>query len=124
MTHTKRDTMVLQVGGLGVGLTTPHRNNNNLLRNLTISQMLMKGVWKSDLIMATWNVRTMLILRKMKEFSKEMMMGRRKGRPRLRWVDNVLADLKVMKIKQWMEKMKDREKWRLIVEEAKAYPGL
>jgi len=124
MTHTKRDTMVLQVGGLGVGLTTPHRNNNNLLRNLTISQMLMKGVWKSDLIMATWNVRTMLILRKMKEFSKEMMMGRRKGRPRLRWVDNVLADLKVMKIKQWMEKMKDREKWRLIVEEAKAHPGL
>jgi hypothetical protein len=29
-----------------------------------------------------------------------------------------------MKIKQWMEKMKDREQWRLIVEEAKAYPGL
>jgi len=34
MTQTKRDTLVLQVGGLGVGLTTPHRNNNNLLRNL------------------------------------------------------------------------------------------
>ena len=73
MTHTKRDTMVLQVGGLGVGLTTPHRNNNNLLRNLTISQMLMKGVWKSDLIMATWNVRTMLIPGKMQQISKEMM---------------------------------------------------
>jgi len=29
-----------------------------------------------------------------------------------------------MKIKQWMEKMKDREKWRLIVEEAKAHPEL
>jgi hypothetical protein len=28
-----------------------------------------------------------------------------------------------MKIKQWMEKMKDREKWRLIVEDAKAHPG-
>jgi len=28
----------------------------------------------------------------------------------------VVVDLKVMKIKQWMEKMKDREKWRLIVE--------
>jgi len=29
-----------------------------------------------------------------------------------------------MKVKQWMEKMKHREKWRLIVEEAKAHPGL
>jgi hypothetical protein len=35
-----------------------------------------------------------------------------------------VADLKVMKVKQWMEKMKDREHWRLVVEEAKAHPGL
>jgi hypothetical protein len=31
-------------------------------------------------------------------------------------MDDVVADLKAMKVKQWMEKMKDREKWRLIVE--------
>ena len=73
--------------------------------------------------MATCNVRTMLIPGKMNEFSKEMMMGR-KGRPRLRWMDYVVADLKVMKIKHWMDVMKDREKWRLIVEEVKAHPGL
>jgi hypothetical protein len=29
-----------------------------------------------------------------------------------------------MKIKQWMEKMKNREQWRLVVEEDKARPGL
>ena len=29
-----------------------------------------------------------------------------------------------MKIKQWMEKMKDREKWTLTVEEVKAHSGL
>jgi len=39
-------------------------------------------------------------------------------------MDDGVAHLKVMKIKQWMEKMKDREKWRLIVEEAKAHPEL
>ena len=50
--------------------------------------------------------------------------GRRKGRHRLRWMDNVVADLKAMKIKQWLEKKKDREQLRLIVEEAKAHPGL
>ena len=42
----------------------------------------------------------------------------------MRWMDDVVADLKVMKIKQWIEKTKDREQWRLVVEEAKGHPGL
>jgi hypothetical protein len=53
-----------------------------------------------------------------------LFIGRRKGRPCLRGMDDVVADLKVMKIKQWMEKTKDRQIWRLVVEEAKAHPGL
>jgi hypothetical protein len=73
--------------------------------------MLMNEVWKSGLIMATWNVRAMLIPGKMQEISKEIM-------------DDIVADLKVIKIKQWMEKTKDREEWRLIVEEVTAHPGL
>jgi len=39
-------------------------------------------------------------------------------------MDDDVADMKVMKIKQWIEKMKDREQWSLVVEEAKAHPGL
>jgi hypothetical protein len=35
-----------------------------------------------------------------------------------------VTDFKVMKIKQCIQKMKDRERWRLVVEEAKAHPGL
>ena len=55
-----------------------------------------------------------------------LFIGRRKGRPRLRWMDDVVADLRAMRIKQWMEKMqeREREKWRLIVEEAKTHPGM
>jgi len=49
-----------------------------------------------------------------------LLVGRRKGRPRLRWTDDVAADLKAM----WTEMMQDREKWRRIVEEAKSHPGL
>ena len=51
-----------------------------------------------------------------------LFIGRRRGRPHLRWMDDVV-DLKVMKIKQWIEKMKDREQWRLVVEETKDHPG-
>jgi hypothetical protein len=60
--------------------------------------------------------------RKMTE--RRLFIGRRKGRPCLRWMEDDLVDLKVMKIKRWMEKTKDREQWRMVVEEAKAHPGL
>jgi hypothetical protein len=49
---------------------------------------------------------------------------RRKGRPHLRWMDDDVADLRVMKIRQWTETAEDREQWRLVVKEAKAYPEL
>jgi hypothetical protein len=39
-------------------------------------------------------------------------------------MDDAAADLKVIEIKQWMEKTKDREQWRLVVQETKAHPGL
>jgi hypothetical protein len=50
--------------------------------------------------------------------------GRRKGIPRLRWMDDVVADLRVMTIKQWTERAEDREQWRLVVKEAVAHPEL
>ena len=53
-----------------------------------------------------------------------LFIGRRKGRPRLRWTDDDVADLRAMKIRQWTEKSEDREQWRLVVKEAKAHPGL
>jgi hypothetical protein len=51
---------------------------------------------------------------------KRMLKGRRyskrrKGRTRMRWLDDVESDLK---------KLRDREQWRLVVEETKAHPGL
>jgi GTP1/Obg family GTP-binding protein len=56
---------------------------------------------------------------------KRMLKGRlyskrRKGRPRMRWLDDVESDLKKMKVKGWKEKTRNRGQWRLVVEEAKA----
>ncbi|PNF14820.1 hypothetical protein B7P43_G06340, partial [Cryptotermes secundus] len=50
---------------------------------------------------------------------KRMLKGRlyskrRKGRPRMRWPDDVEDDLKKMTVKGWIEKMRNGEQWRLL----------
>ena len=46
------------------------------------------------------------------------------GRPRIRWMDDVTDDLIRLGIRKLTEKARNREQWRLIVEEAKTHPGL
>jgi hypothetical protein len=58
-----------------------------------------------------------------KDVGRKIVHKKKKRKIPLRWMEDV-ADLKVMKIKLWMKKTKDREQWRLIVEEAKDHPGL
>jgi hypothetical protein len=55
---------------------------------------------------------------------RKTVLQTRKGRPRMRWLDDVESNLKKMEVIGWKEKMRDREQWRLVVEEAKAQPGL
>jgi hypothetical protein len=51
--------------------------------------------------------------------------GRRQvGRPRLRWLDDVENDLRVMKIKRWREKKaQNREEWTSVTKKAKVLKG-
>jgi hypothetical protein len=57
-------------------------------------------------------------------FKGKLYSKRRKGRRRMRWLDDVESDLKKRKVKGRKEKMRNREQWRLVVEEAKAHPEL
>ena len=49
---------------------------------------------------------------------------RRRGRPKMRWLDDVSMDLRKMGLNDWKDRARNREAWRHIVEGAKAHPGL
>jgi len=46
------------------------------------------------------------------------------GRPRQRWQEDVMEDLKKLKIKNWKETSKDGRTWRDLAERAKTHKGL
>ena len=41
------------------------------------------------------------------------------GKPRQRWQEDVMEDLKKLKVKNWKEAAKDRRTWRDLAEKAK-----
>jgi hypothetical protein len=60
---------------------------------------------------------------------KKMLYGklyatRQRGRPRMRWLDDVSMDLRKMGVSMGRDRGTNQEAWRHIVEEAKAHPGL
>jgi hypothetical protein len=59
-----------------------------------------------------------------KRLLKGRLYSKRRKRRQMRWLDDVESDLKKMEVKGWKEKMRDKEQWRLVVEEAKVHPGL
>jgi hypothetical protein len=75
MTQTKRDTLVLQVGVWAWGLQQ-HTVKTICSKTQQSASEIEKQIWrkeafKSDLIMANWNVRTILMPGKMQEISNE-----------------------------------------------------
>jgi hypothetical protein len=64
-----------------------------------------------------------------KELPKEIMWtnpgGQRgRGRPKSRWNDGVEEDARKLGFRNWRADVQDRGRWRNLVEEAKAHPGL
>jgi hypothetical protein len=41
------------------------------------------------------------------------------GRTKLRWEDDVLEDIKSMKVRNWKNVAQDRERWKKVVEQAR-----
>jgi hypothetical protein len=49
---------------------------------------------------------------------------RLKGRPRLRWENDVRNDLKKMGVKNWKQRVQERNQWKEIIEQAKTHKEL
>jgi hypothetical protein len=59
-----------------------------------------------------------------KKLYGKLYATRRRGRPKMRWLDNVSMDLRKMGVNDWRDRARNLEAWRHIVEEAKAHSGL
>jgi hypothetical protein len=49
------------------------------------------------------------------------MLTRPLGRPKNRWEDDIINDVKKLKIRNWTNCIQDRNKWKLYVEKAKTF---
>jgi len=59
--------------------------------------------------------------RSVKKIFEGKLEGRRdRGRPRLRWINDVEDDLRKLGVKRWRTKALNREDWASIIREAKA----
>jgi hypothetical protein len=56
-------------------------------------------------------------LKKIKRW--QPMSIRPRGRPKLRWEDDVLEDINSMNLRNWKNVAQDRERWKKVVEQAK-----
>jgi len=59
-----------------------------------------------------------------KKMYGKLYATKRRGRPKMRWLDDVSMDMRKMGLNEWKDRARNREAWRHIVEEAKAHPGL
>jgi hypothetical protein len=104
--QTKRDTLDLQVGGWAQGQQPRPGKKPKTAKNAQL--------WK-----AGWNNRwPKRVTRNKKE---NIYLGTWKGRPRLRWEDNVRNDLRKMGVKNWKRRAQERKQWKEIIEQAKTH---
>jgi hypothetical protein len=63
--------------------------------------------------------------RMVKKLTNRKPFGKRPaGRTKNRWIDGILKDVEVLKMKNWKELTRNRKEWNKLVEKAKTHPGL
>ncbi|EFN80576.1 Putative uncharacterized transposon-derived protein F52C9.6, partial [Harpegnathos saltator] len=92
--------------------------HNEEINNILEGEDIVRFI-KSRRISWMGHIQRMGTERMPKEVYKGKIYGTAKrGRPRKRWIQDVLEDLKRMKIGGWWEKAERREEWKQIVKAA------
>jgi hypothetical protein len=98
--------------------------NNEEIDNIIREKDIVRFV-KARRISWIGHVERMEESRMPKKVMREKIYTRRKrGRPKVRWLDDVQEDLREMGIEGWRRKAQDRDQWRRIAQEAKDRLGL
>jgi hypothetical protein len=97
--------------------------SNRELEEILRGEDIVKFV-KSQWLAWLGHVEWMDEERMSRKLSHEKMEGRRCGRPRKRWLQDLEEDMRVMQVGRWWEKVQSKGEWRRTVREAKAHPGL
>ncbi|KAJ4429796.1 hypothetical protein ANN_22000 [Periplaneta americana] len=99
------------------------RSNNELL-NLIGGQDVVKFM-KAQRLRWLGHVNRMPETRTpIKTLKDRLYNRRRRGRPKLKWMDGVSKDLEIMGARGWTNMVKDRVRWKAVVKEAKTHPRL
>ena len=57
-------------------------------------------------------------------YKRKPYATRPKGRPRVRWEDDVMNDLRKMGVTNWKQRTQERKQWKKIIEQAKTHKEL
>jgi hypothetical protein len=80
---------------------------------------------KAQRIKRLGHIQRMVQARPTRKLLDWKSMGTRPvGRPRKRWQEDIMEDLKNLKVKNWKETAKRRRTWRDLAEKAKTHKGL
>ena len=111
-------------GGISADGITWRRRTNAEIDELLNKEDIVRYI-KSQRLRWIGHIERMASHRTPNSIYKAAMEGRRrKGRPRNRWKDEVVEDLRKMSVLTWRRKANDRMVWKGIVKEAKAHPEL
>jgi len=95
------------------------KKTNEKLENLIKHENIVRHI-KSKRLRWMGHVERIPVERVVKSiYKRKPHTTRPKGRPRLRWDDDVRDDLRKTGVNNWEQKAQEREPWRGIIEQAK-----